>query len=169
MQRFIAQDAADREVEFSPLRLRVAWADERDTIPVDEIAGFGEAGLVAGAVESDVEHVKSVVRAKDNRVVDAARIERLIRRRGRIERDGPTRSKDQLRVLVRCTVGLDGVFCAARERRGAGSEGQCGLGEGSSSDAHGSCLPGVWGTRTATPCGPRLSVVCVGELVNEAW
>ena len=39
---------------------------------MDEIAGGGEAGLVAGAVEADVKHVEAPVGAEDDGVVDGA-------------------------------------------------------------------------------------------------
>jgi hypothetical protein len=63
---------------------------------VDEVGGGGEAGLVADAVEADVEHVEGSVGSEDDGVVDAALVEVAFAAGG---------FEDELRVFVGGTVG----------------------------------------------------------------
>ena len=100
VQVFVAEDAADGEVEFCVLRVGSRGPTRASRFQCDEVVRGGEAGLVAGAVEADVEHVELVVGAEDDGVVDAALVEVAFVAGG---------VEDELGIFVGCAVGGERV------------------------------------------------------------
>ena len=113
VQVLVAQDGADGEVVLRVGGGGVARADEGFARPVEEIVGGGEAGLVAGAVEADVEHVEAAVGAEDDGVVDARLVEVALVAGG---------FEDEFGIFVGRAVGSDGIGRSAERRRAASAQ-----------------------------------------------
>ena len=144
VQVLVTQDRTDGEVVLRVGGSRVTRADESLTLPMEEIVGTGEPGLVADSVVADVQHVEAPVGAKDDGIVDAALVEVAFLASG---------AENQFRVFVRRSVRCDRIYSCVCE--GSGSRYSSGLETPlKKPPPRNHCV--FSGTRTATPCGGRV-------------
>src|SRR5580700_9700361 len=74
-QFMFVKQAGESDVVTRVFGARIAARHAGDYLPIDQVGGFSEAGLIAGAIKADVEHVKRALMEKDKRIIDRIAVE----------------------------------------------------------------------------------------------
>ena len=69
----LAHNRAESDVVARVLRVRIAPRHAGHALPVHEVSGVRQAGLIARAIEADVEHVKRAFMQEHKGIVDGLR------------------------------------------------------------------------------------------------